>query len=102
MFCDYVLINLFLWYNLAMKSNEILSHVATKTRTTTVVLAERLGVSPVTAGRVLRGKELYFNNAVRYLNKLGYSLYAAPSNIDVTALVPEAISIEPRIDDKSR
>ncbi|MEY8256396.1 hypothetical protein AAK706_01535 [Erysipelotrichaceae bacterium 66-17] len=78
-----------------MKSRDVLSTVRDRTGLNNSLVARKVGMTPQAAGRVMKASGVTLENAVRFLEAMGYTLYAVPSSLHVEAISDEAIKIEP-------
>lgn len=80
-----------------MKIKDILSAVLERSGQSKSAIARAAGVSDMTVGKSFRATSPAFETVVRYLDLMGYRLYAVPRSLHVEAISDEAIKIEPNI-----
>lgn len=78
-----------------MKSRDILSTVRNRTGLNNSLVARKVGITPQAAGRVMKASGVTLENAVRFLEAMGYDLYVVPSSLHIEVISDDAIKIEP-------
>lgn len=77
-----------------MLFNKVLEYLAHKTHTKQADLARKANVSRNAVSLSFAAKGLSVTTLLRYLNLMGYDLYAVPQSIDLERLIQDSIKLE--------
>lgn len=77
-----------------MKISDSLKEVRARTDLTNHEIASRLGVTDQTAGRAFLRDGIKAETLVRYINAMGYKVYAVPGSIHLNKIFDDVIEIE--------